>query len=109
MTTAYKRLGAQLVVADTEETLYTVPADTSAIVNNIHVCNRGTSPRTFCIAITDGAGSAADEDFFYNDVAINANASVSFSLGIIMEATHQIRVEASHADINFLAFGVELT
>ena len=110
MAKAYKRLGAVTVVANTDTTLYTCPTSTTTITSCIFVSNRGASERTFRIAIVDGAiGSVSSSDYLYYDAVIAANSGQSFNIGVILQTTYTILVRASHADVNFLAFGAEIT
>ena len=106
----YKRLGATAVTADTDAELYVVPASTATVVGCLHICNIGTSERTFRIAIVDGAiGTVANEDYLYYDVAIAANAGIAFNIGLTIPTTYTILVRASHADVVFSAFGAEIS
>ena len=110
MANAYKRLGATAVTADTDTALYTCPASTETIVSSIVVCNRGTSQRTYRIAHVDGAvGDVATADYIAYDTTINPNATTVLNIGVAMEAADTILVRANHADVNFLAHGVEKT
>jgi len=110
MAKTYKRLGSTVVTADTDTSLYTVPASTTAIVGNMHVCNSGPSSRTFRIAVVPGAiGTVSNDDYLYYDVAIAANTGVAFNIGLTLPTTYSILVRASHADVVFSAFGAEIT
>jgi len=110
MARTYKRLGSTVVTADTDTGLYTVPASTSAVVGNVHVCNIGSSARTFRIAVVDGAiGVVSNEDYLYYDVSISANTGVAFNIGLTLPTTYTILVRASHADVVFSAFGAEIS
>jgi hypothetical protein len=105
-----KRLGATTVVADTNTSLYQVPTGKSAVVSSIVVCNRGSTDRTFRVAHVDAAiASVASEDYVAYDGSIEANGTVSLSLGIAMESGHSLLVRANHADVNFIAWGSEIT
>ena len=57
MAITYLILYAETVVADTEETVYTVPASTEAVVSTFNVCNKGTTERTFSIRIEKSGGN----------------------------------------------------
>ena len=106
----YKRLGATVVTADTDTRLYTVPASTSVVVGNLHVCNIGSSARTFRVAVVDGAiGAVSNEDYLYYDVEIAANTGVAFNIGLTLPTTYTILVRANHADVVFSAFGAEIS
>ena len=105
----YKRLGATVVTANVNTGLYTVPASTSAIVGNLHVCNIGSTERTFRIAVVNGAiGVVSTKDYLYYDTIIAANTGVAFNIGIILPTTYTILVRANHADVIFSAFGAEI-
>ena len=110
MATAYKRLGATTVVANTNTKLYGVPGSTSTIVSTIAVCNRGASSRTFRIAHVDGVISGvSNEDYIVYDAPIAPNDIVIITIGITMEAAHELLVRANHADVNFICWGSELS
>ena len=110
MIKTYKRLGATVVTADTDTNLYTVPASTSAVVGNLHVCNIGSTIRTFRIAVVSGAiGTVSNEDYLYYDVEIKGNTGIAFNIGLTLPTTYSILVRADHADVVFSAFGSELT
>jgi len=110
MAETVKRLGATTVVANTDTTLYTVPAGTSAVVSSVVACNRGAGAHTFRIAHVDGAiGVVANEDYIFYDKAVAANDSEPFTLGIAMEAGDTLLVRADHAEVNFIAWGAEIT
>lgn len=105
-----KRLGATVVTANTDTALYTVGASTSAVVSTIHVCNIGSTDRTFRIAHVDGAiGDVANQDYLYYDATIEANKGASFTIGIAMETADTILVRANHAEVVFSCWGVEIS
>jgi len=110
MAKTYTRLGATVVTADTDTSLYTVPASTSAVIGNLHVCNIGSSTRAFRVAVVDGAiGAVSNEDYLYYDVNIAGNTGVAFNIGLTLPTTYSILVRASHAEVVFSAFGAEIT
>lgn len=111
MATVYKVLGRRASAATTEEELYTVPADTEAVVSTLVVCNRSASARTYRIAIKPTAATTlADEHYIAYDVAIAANDTTALTLGITLAATNSIRVYASaSSSLTFTAFGSEIT
>lgn len=110
MAETLKRLGATTVVATTNTSLYQVPSGKSAVVSSLVVCNRGSTDRTFRVAHVDGAiGSVANEDYIAYDAPIEANGTITLSLGITMQAGDSLLVYASHADVNFIAWGSEVT
>ncbi len=107
MASVYKILGQTVVTADTDTTLYTVPALTSAVVSSIVACNIGTTERTFRIAVRTAA--IANKNYLYYDVTIPPNDTFVFTGGVTMEAGAIITVRANHADVVFSAFGSEVS
>jgi len=110
MAETLKRLGATVVVANTDTELYGPGASTTGVVSTIAVCNKGTTNRTFRLAHVDGAAiaSVAAEDYFAYDQTILANSSQFFQLGITFSGNDTILVRASHADVSFIAWGSEI-
>jgi hypothetical protein len=108
MPTTYKILGQSNPAATTDANLYTVPAATLAVVSTINVANLGTSG-TFRIAIRAGGASIVNAHYLAFDVALNANDSIAYTLGLTLSATDVITVRASNASFAFSAFGSEIT
>lgn len=111
MPNSYKVLGRIAAAATTEETLYTVPSATEAVVSSIVIANRSASTRSYRIAIKPTAGTTlADSHYIAYDVVMAANDSVALTLGITLAATNSISVYASAASsLTFQAFGSEIT
>lgn len=111
MSNAYKQLGATTVTADTDTALYTVPADTEAIVSELTICNLGSTTRTFRLAHIAGGdiGDVANEDYKAYDCAIAPNSSIVMCIGLAMATTDTILVRANHAEVVFNMSGVEIT
>ena len=108
MATTYKVLGQSNPSATTATTLYTVPAATSTIVSTIAVANLGTSG-TYRIAIRPAGASLANQHYIAYDGALNANDTVTYTLGITLATTDVITVYASSASFAFSAFGSEIS
>lgn len=105
-----KRLGATVIVANTATTLYTCPTSTMTAVSRIVACNQGSTNRTIKIAHVDGViGSVSTEDYIVCGVTLLANKSMVVMDAIGMEAADTILVNASHADVTFIAWGSEIT
>lgn len=109
MPTAYKVLGQSAPAANTATSLYTVPSATSVIVSTIAVCNRGSSNSTFQIAVRPDGAALANQHYLAFNVAIAATDTITFTLGITMDAADIIHVLGSTADLSFSAFGTEIT
>jgi hypothetical protein len=109
MATTYKVLGQLAPSATTATTLYTVPADTSAVISTIVVANRTSSSGTYRIAIRPAGESLANKHYMAYDVTVGASDSTTLTLGITLAATDVITVYASSADLSFNVFGSEIT
>jgi len=109
MANAYKILGQTADASANDVTLYTVPASTETIISTIVVCNREAATNTFRLAIKADGGSVANEDYIAYDTSINANDSVTLTLGITLDASDVISAGASDANVSFSVFGTEIT
>lgn len=108
MATTYKVLGQSNPTAASDTTLYTVPAATSTVVSTISVSNLGTSG-TYRIAIRPGGASIANEHYLVYEASLNANDTITFTLGITLATTDVITVRASNTSFAFSAFGSEIS
>lgn len=108
MTTTYKVLGQSNPAATTDTTLYTVPASTSTVISTITVANIGTSG-TYRIAICPAGAAIANQHYIAYDGALNANDSITWTLGVTLAATDVIIVRASNTSFAFSAFGSEIS
>ena len=99
------RLGTATLTAATDTTLYTVPADTFAVVS-INLCNRSAAnPADVRIAICDAATPTNDE-FLEYDSELLASGVIERT-GIVMDANKLLVVRASTNDITAVAYGIE--
>lgn len=107
MATTYKVLGQSNPAATTDTTLYTVPAATETVVSTITVANLGTTG-TFRVAVRPAGASIANQHYVVYDATLNANDSITLTLGITLQATDVITVRASNTSFAFQAFGSEI-
>ena len=109
MATTYKILGQSRPSDTVNATLYTVPASTQTITSTITACNTSASDTTFRIFIVESGGSAGQANALFYDGALLANSTISFTLGLTLEAGDSIVVRSSTASaVTFQAFGSEL-
>lgn len=108
MATTYKVLGQRSPTAANLDTLYTVPASTSAVVSSIVVANRSATATTFRIAVRVAGAAISNEDYLVYDAPIAGNSTVSFTLGVTLAATDVISTYAGAATLSFSAFGSEI-
>lgn len=109
MANAYKILGQVGDASSNDVTLYTVPASTETVVSSIIICNRENAANTFRVAIKEDGGTIADEDYIAYDANIQANDTITLTLGITLNATDVVSVGASDANVTFNIFGTEIT
>jgi len=107
MATTYKVLGQSNPSAATDTTLYTVPALTQTVVSTITVANLG-STGTFRVAVRPAGAAIANQHYVVYDATLNANDSITLTLGITLEATDVITVRGSNTSFAFQAFGSEI-
>lgn len=98
------RLGAQDLVAATNTTLYTCPADIFAVVS-VSICNRSNSAVTIRVAVSDTATPNGAEYIEY-DAELLAKGVLERT-GIVMQAGKNLVVRASTANVSAVAFGIE--
>jgi hypothetical protein len=109
MPTSYKVLGQVAPGATTDTTLYTVPANTEAIISTLIIANRASTAATYRIAIRPNAATLANLHYIAFDVSVAAGDSTTLTLGLTMDAADVITVRGSTADLSFSAFGSEVT
>ena len=109
MANAYKILGQLADASANDVTLYTVPASTETIVSTIIICNREATANTFRLAIKEDGGAVANEDYIAYDTNIDANDTITLTLGITLDASDVISAGASDANVSFSVFGTEIS
>lgn len=109
MPTIYKVLGQSAPSATTPTTLYTVPSSTEVVISTVTVCNRGASTGTFRISVRPDGETLANKHYLAFDASCAAKDTITFTIGITMNASDVLEVYASTADFSFNAFGSELT
>lgn len=85
----------------TSTTLYTVPANTTAVVTNIVVTNTAGTSGTFTLSLADVALGTT--------VSVGANDSTVLDIKQVLSAGQTIKGGASATTINLHISGVEIT
>jgi len=97
-------LGTNDLGANTDTSLYTVPADTYSVVT-VSFCNRGSSTANVRLAVASTATPDASEYLEY-DTSIGPNGVLERT-GIVADATKIIVVRSSAASVTAVAMGIE--
>ena len=108
MAITYKVLGQSNPAANTNTTLYTVPALTSAVCSTIVICNQAASAATFRIAVRPAGATLAAIHYVAYDVTVGASDSTALTLGLTLATTDVVTVYASTATVSFNAYGSEV-
>ena len=109
MAITYKVLGQSNPSANTNTDLYTVPANTSAVCSTIVICNQAASAATFRIAVRPAGAAIATSQYISYDSNLNANDSITMTIGITLAATDVVTVRANTTTVSFSLFGSQLT
>jgi hypothetical protein len=109
MTVNYKVLGQSAPSANTATTLYTVPADTQAVISTLIVANRAATSATYRISIRPNGATLANQHYIAYDVTVGLSDSTTLTLGITLDAADVLEVYGSTANLTFNAFGSEIT
>ena len=97
-------LGRQDLSAAADTTLYTVPADTFAVVT-VSLVNRGATSCNVRIAVSN-TGTPAAADYLEYDAELLPNGVLERT-GIVVDATKNIVVRSSAISVSAVATGIE--
>ena len=103
-----KVLGQSAPTADTDTTLYTVPADTATVTSTLTVANRGNNAGLFRVAVRPAGAALANQHYVYHSISVPAGDAFAATLGITLAATDVVTVRASTNDLSFNLFGEEV-
>lgn len=109
MAIVYKILGQANPSANTDTSLYTAPANTSAVCSTLVICNQAATGATFRIAIRQNGAALAAQQYLSFDSPINANDSITLTIGMSLAAGDIVSVRANSSTVSFNLFGSELT
>ena len=110
MAEIYKILGQSAPNANTTSNVYTVPANTSAVVSSIVIVNRNNNANcTYRVAAQQAGAALANQHYIAYDAPIAALDTVALSLGITLGNTDVISVYSANANLSFSVFGTEVT
>lgn len=85
----------QAVCTGSSVTVYTVPANTRAIIKDLLICNLTGATPTFTIDLVPSGGSVSSTTKWYNAYALTANQHLHLRVSAVLEAGDTIRILAS--------------
>lgn len=92
------------VPATTNTSIYTVPADTFAVVT-INITNRNSATRDVRIALSS-TGTPAAGEWIEFDTELLGNGTLERS-GIVLQAAKQVVIYANSTDVSAMVYGIE--
>jgi len=98
------RLGTADLSAAALTTVYTVPADTFAVVS-VNICNRGSTPASIRIAVASSA-TPGNAEFIEYDSQVTANGVLERT-GLVLDAGKLIVVRSSAINVSCVVYGME--
>jgi hypothetical protein len=108
MANNYEVLG-QTTDTATGTALVTCPASTEIVISTIVICNRASASKTFRLYLRPDDEALANKHYLAYDSTVNANDTLTMTLGITMNASDKLYVYGSDANISFSAFGTKIT
>ena len=104
----YTILGQTNSAANTLTNLYTVPAGNSAVISSINIANLDANAAAFSIAANLAGAVTANANYLAFRILVPGNDSISLSLGVTLNASSQLSVNANSSTVSFSAFGTEI-
>jgi hypothetical protein len=109
MTVIYKVLGQLNPSAQSLNTLYTVPANTSTVISTLCVCNQSSSSSTFRVAVRPAGATIDPKHYIAYDTPIPSNDTIHLTIGASLGNTDVISVYANSSTMSFTLFGSEIS
>jgi|TARA_B100001094_G_C18109523_1_gene760340 hypothetical protein len=98
------RLGTADLAANTNTTVYTVPAANFAVVT-LSMCNRSTTQRSIRVAVA-AADTPTPGEYIEYDTSLVGNGTLERT-GIVVNAGQKIVVFANSVDVSAVVYGLE--
>jgi len=104
----YTILGQTNPTANTLTTLYRVPTGNSAVISSINIANLDANAAAFSIAANVNGIATANANYLAWRVSVPGNDSIALSLGVTLNASSFLSVNANTSTVSFSAFGTEM-
>lgn len=99
----------EIAAGTTNETLYTVPDKTQAVVSSLTCCNTSGAARTIRIYTVKSGNTAATVSSLYYDLPVVATDTFILTGGLTLASGDSIVVYGSGTGLTFQAYGSEIT
>lgn len=109
MSVTLKVLGQVNPAAATLTTLYTVPANTSAVCSSLVICNQDGKDLSVRVAVRPAGATIAPKHYLLYDVNIPKQSTQTYVLGLSLAATDVVSVQCDDTTASFNLFGTEVT
>jgi hypothetical protein len=109
MAQTHKQLAQSQPAANTDTTVYTVPALTKTLVYSMVVANIANGSSTFRIHIVPSGGSVGVDNAIYRNVNVPGKDTFVANISILIEAGGFIVVRSSDGNCTFTISGLEIT
>ncbi len=108
MASSFKNKTATITTANTDQTLYTAPASTSAVVHGLFMANTHASSNVnITLKLVDNSSSTTTK--ILNAVPIPPNTTLSIDKPVNLETGDSLTVQASTTDCEITASILELS
>lgn len=108
MPTNYKVLG-QSTLTTAVANVYTVPANTQAVISTVVVTNRTSSNVNYRLAVQPAGAALANQHYIAFDAVAAGSDSIALTLGLTMGNTDILSANASANSLSISIFGSEIT
>ena len=109
MATTRKVLGQHIPAAAATDLMYTVPANTQAVVSSIVCCNVTVTDDQLGIAVVEAGDTIGSKNMLYYLLPITGLNTFTCTIGITMNAGDMLYVYSANGYVAFSAFGQEIT
>ena len=102
----YKVLGqANPTTTGVSTALYAVPAATQAFCSTLSICNQGAIATLVRVAVQPNGAAIDTKHYIVYDHTIQANDSLFLTIGLALDETDEVNVQASTTSVSFSLFG----